>query len=137
MHMSTSRHIKGLAASRSALSEALRSLETTRAQLAPPQDAPSPATPDPHQGLREWRAAAIERKIALMIAKAKVQLTPAERGGFDYQVLQDGARLCDGWAAGTESQARGEAIEHASRTLRVREQIRAAAITGEPASGDR
>lgn len=136
MHMSTSRFIKGLAASRSALSEALRSLETTLAQRAAPKGE-APQTPDPHEGLRAWRAAAIERKIALMIAKAKVQLTPAERGGFDYEVQQDGARLCHGWAAGTEPQARAEAIEHASRTLRVREQVRAAAITGEPASEDR
>jgi hypothetical protein len=128
MHM-TSRTIKGLSASREALREALRSLDTTRAQLTAPEAAPAP--PDPHEGLRAWRAAAIERKIVVMLAKGKVQLTPAERGGFHYEVQTDGARLCQGWAAGTETQARAEAIEHASRELRQREKVRAAAVTGE------
>jgi hypothetical protein len=129
MLMTTPRSIKELAASREALSAALRSLDETRARFAAPE-AP-PATPDPHEALRAWRAAAIERKIALMIAKAKVHLTPAERGGYHYEVRQDGARLCQGWAAGTEPQAHAEAVEHASRELRQREKIRAAAVTGE------
>jgi len=130
MLMSTSRFIKGLSGARSAMSEAIRALDETRARLTAPKDE-TPAPPDPHQALREWRAAAEERKLSVMLAKGKVQITPAERGGFDYQVLQDGARLCHGWAAGTETQARAEALEHASRELRMREKIRAAAITGE------
>jgi hypothetical protein len=120
---------KGLAGSRLALREALRSLDETRARLSAPVE--TAATPDPHQALREWRAAAAERNAAIMIAKGKVLLTPAARGGFDYEVRQDGRRLCHGWAAGTEPQAHAEALEHASRELRLREKIRAAAITGE------
>jgi hypothetical protein len=108
------------------LSAALRSLDETRAAL------------DPLKDLREWRVGQEgKRTMRPEPTKGKVTLTPTDgaRGGFDYEVHQDGKHLCYGWAAGTRTEARKEALEHASRTLRIREKIRASAVTGEPASG--
>ncbi len=117
-----------MTSTRSTLKAALVSLDATRAQI------------DPLKDLREWRLAQQRNRLMAIEQKATVTLkqTPDSRiPGFDYEVSQGGVHLCYGWAAGTRAEARVEALEHASRALRIREQIRASAITGERAGGDR